>query len=129
MEEKLTTSSTIKGQISELYDTLIKGGQAVFPALLKSWETVLAMRLDENTWQNMCDRIFFPFTSNNIKVTNFKFIHKFYLTPIKMHKISKENSPNCPRCKTKEGTFLRIFWQCDKLKDFWNMIHSFTNQF
>ena len=93
---------------------------------MKIWETDLAMKLDENTWQNIIDRIHFPFTSNKIKEANFKFIQKLYLTPIKMHKISRENSLNCPRCKNKQGTYMHMFWHCEKLKDFWNSVYSFT---
>ena len=93
---------------------------------MKIWETDLAMKLDENTWQNIIDRIHFPFTSNKIKEANFKFIQKCYLTPIKMHKISRENSLNCPRCKNKQGTYMHMFWHCEKLKDFWNSVYSFT---
>lgn len=126
LEKNLTTPSTIKGQISKLYNILNQENQTVFPILLKIWETDLATKFDEDTWQNICDRVFFPFTSNKIKETNFKFIHKLYLTPIKMHKISKENSPNCQRCKIKEGTFLHMFWSCEKINNFWKAIHSFT---
>ena len=43
-----------------------------------------------------------------------------------MNKISNDNSPNCPRCKTELGTFLHMFWQCEKLKGFWSLIHLFT---
>ena len=126
IEEILMLSTTIKGKISELYDIFYKDCQSSFVPLMKIWETDLAMKLDENTWQNIIDRIHFPFTSNKIKEANFKFIQKFYLTPIKMHKISRENSLNCPRCKNKQGTYMHMFWHCEKLKDFWNSVYSFT---
>ena len=126
IEELLITSTTIKGKISEVYDILSKECHSSFLPLLEIWETDLAIKFDENIWLNICDRIHFPFTSNKIKETNFKFIHKFYLTPVKMNKISNDNSPNCPRCKTNKGTFAHMFWYCEKLNGFWNSIHSFT---
>lgn len=43
-----------------------------------------------------------------------------------MHKISKDNAPNCPRCRMEEGSFLHMFWQCHLLKSFWHSVHSFT---
>ncbi len=45
---------------------------------------------------------YFPFTSYKIKEANFKFVHKFYITPIKMHTVFKDNSQNCSRCKIKK---------------------------
>ena len=97
-----------------------------FLPLLKIWETDLVRKFDKNIWLNICNRIHFPFISNKIKEANFKFIHTFYLTPVRMQKMSIDNSPNCPRCKTNKGTFLHMFWQCEKLKHFWNLIHTFT---
>ena len=126
IEELLTTSTTIKGKISEVYDILSQECESSFLPLLNIWETDLAIKFDENIWLNICDRIHFPFISNKIKESNYKFIHKLYLTPVKMNKISIDNSPNCPRCKTNKGTFLHMFWYCEKLKGYWNSIHSFT---
>lgn len=31
--------------------------------------------------------------------------------PQKMHTICKNNSPNCTRCETEEGTFKHLFWR------------------
>ena len=43
-----------------------------------------------------------------------------------MHKISKDVSALCQRCKKVEGTFLHMFWDCVHLKRYWSSIHSFT---
>lgn len=59
--------------------------------------------------------------SNNI---NFKPIHEFNLTPIIIHKFCKDNAPNCLRCKTKEGTFIHVFWHL--LKGFCRSVNLFT---
>lgn len=56
----------------------------------------------------------------------FKFIHKFYLTPGRVHKFSNDNLPNCPRCRIAEGSFMHLFLQCEKLTSFWNSVHTFT---
>lgn len=49
----------------------------------------------------------FSFTSNKIKETHIKIIQKCYCG--RMRKVSKDDSPNCPECKSKEGTFIYAF--------------------
>ena len=124
VEDNLLSSKTIKGKISTFYNILSREGQSSFLLLKNIWEKELGRNLEDNAWLNICERIHFPFTSNKIKEANFKFIHKYYLTPIKMHKISKDISSKCPRCKKMEGTFMHMFWECDLLKSYWNSIHS-----
>ncbi len=125
IDDVLISSDTIKGKISEFYNILSQGGLSSFQTLMKTWEE-LGMSFEENTWLNICERTHFPFTSNKVKEANFKFIHKLYLTPIKMHKISKDISSKCPRCKRTDGTFVHMFWECNLLIGFWKSIHSFT---
>ena len=128
IENALVSSTVIKGKIAEFYELLAQGSRSSFISVVKTWEKDLGMELDENTWQYIFENTYFPFTSNKIKEANFKFIYRLYLTPVRMHKISKDISPNCLRCKAKEGTFMHLFWYCDTLKSFWNSIHSFTKK-
>lgn len=62
-----------------------------------------------------------PFTGNKIKETHFKFIHKFYLNRIKLHKISPQKSALDFK-PFKE----HLFWHCESLKSFWASVHLFT---
>lgn len=43
-----------------------------------------------------------------------------------MHKILKDISAMCQRCKKEEGTFIHMFWDCSLLKHFWDSIHTFA---
>lgn len=42
---------------------------------------------------------------------HYNFIHRTYLTPLKMHHMNVINSPLCTFCPLKtQGTYLRTFW-------------------
>lgn len=41
------------------------------------WENDLGTEFDEEVWLEICNKIHFPFTSPNIKETNYKLMFKF----------------------------------------------------
>lgn len=56
---------------------------------------------------------------------HYNFIHRTYLTPVRMHHMKIVNSPLCTFCPTQShGTFLHMFWDCGPVSQFWNDVAS-----
>lgn len=128
VEELLCSDISTKGKISAFYRILIKQGESSFDALRGMWGRELGANFDGDTWAEICETVNFPDTSTKIKELNYKFIHKFYITPVKLHRMFPNTSPKCLKCKTEDGTFLHQFWHCQKLREFWTAIHLTTQK-
>ena len=56
---------------------------------------------------------------------DFNYIHRTYITLIKAFHMKKIKSPACSLCdENKIGTFMHMYWDCKKVKLFWEMISS-----
>ena len=54
---------------------------------------------------------------------HYNFIHRTYLTPVKMHHMKVSTRPLCTFCPLKaQGTYLQMFWECSPVCQFWNNI-------
>lgn len=103
--------------MSEFYNILSKGGKSAFQKLVKTLENYL----ENLVWGKQLVKYSIcisPFTRNKIKEANFKFIHKLYLTSVKMNKISNNIS----------SKWYKIIAHAHVLglSSFWRSVHAFT---
>ncbi|CAH2283817.1 Hypothetical predicted protein, partial [Pelobates cultripes] len=52
-----------------------------------------------------------------------KTLYRWYMVPIRLHKLYPGSPPECWRCGKGEGTVLHIWWQCELVTSFWRNIH------
>lgn len=57
-----------------------------------------------------------------IKENVMKMFYRWYLTPMKLSKMYKVDN-KCWKCKDKEGSFYHMWWECGKVKQFWEKIY------
>uniref|UniRef100_A0A670J1I6 Reverse transcriptase domain-containing protein n=1 Tax=Podarcis muralis TaxID=64176 RepID=A0A670J1I6_PODMU len=57
-----------------------------------------------------------------VKENVMKMFYRWYITPMKLSKMYKVCN-KCWKCKDKEGTFHHMWWECRKVKDFWEKIY------
>lgn len=83
------------------------------------WETDTDYAFDDFEWNDICSSSqSFSYNSRH-KLLQFNLIHRVYLTPQRLHKISSNYSEYCPRCKTEIGSLLHMFWTCRCLEQYW----------
>ncbi len=90
------------------------------------WQWDLGCNFSEEQWGTICQNIFTSFSCNKIAEQNYKFIHRTYLTPLRLSKMYPNVSSRCHRCKTYIGSVMHIFWECRKIYYFWKSIRDFT---
>lgn len=48
-----------------------------------------------------------------------KLIHRWYLTPSKLHRMGIMQNDSCWKCHSATGTFKHAIWECNKVHPFW----------
>lgn len=123
VEKQLLSSITLKKKISELYSLLSNVGPSTFDSLRMIWENDLGSNFSDVEWLSVCTCVFPKGVSITAQEQNYKFIHRTYLTPVRLHKIFPNTSKLCFKCRSNIGTVMHVFWDCDKIKGYWKEIH------
>ena len=53
------------------------------------------------------------------KFTSYKIIHRYYHTPVRLHRMKLMNYNMCSKCKTEVGTFLHCIWEGALVRQLW----------
>ena len=61
------------------------------------------------------------------QLIHYKFVHKFYFTPVRRFKLKLINSDSCTKCPgSVRGDYLHMFWYCSTIKTFWDYVTMIT---
>ena len=124
MRRLFTTQPTTKGMVSRLYNFFLIPKDTAL-AIEKIWARDCPDLDDEFEWDEVWASI--PAVSRNPdhQYIHYNFIHRTYLTPVKMHHMKIISSPLCTLCSTQShGTFLHMVWECGPVSQFWSRVAS-----
>lgn len=62
------------------------------------------------------------------KENRYKVIHRWYLTPFKLLKMSPDTVSWCWQCGTLQANFWHMWWSCEKVHFFWRQIYNEVQQ-
>lgn len=122
--ELLSLPATIKKSISKC----VKLFSSEFSStcnLKESWEKEIGTSLPDNIWNTALARIHSCSINSSYRLTQFKVIHRYHYSKVKLHKFYNAVSPKCDRCRNNDGTLLHLFWDCPYIYLFWIGIFSF----
>lgn len=101
------------------------------PELDKSkvrWEQDLDISIEGETWGELCQNGVTSYLNSRYRMIQFNFLHQMCITPSKLYKFNKKNSPLCSRCGVEEGTFLHSTWTWSPLvQGFWQKVCHFIS--
>lgn len=83
--------------------------------------------LDKEDWKDCLEQGPKLVIASRDKLIQVKFLHWVYYTPERLHRIFPEHDPVCPRCKTKWGTYLHMFWECPAILSYWEVVFAEIN--
>lgn len=119
-----TTQSTNKGMVSKLYQFLIVPKQFGLP-VEKIWERDCPELDEEFDWHNVWSDIAQVSRNPDHQQIHFNFIHRTYLTPVKLHHMNFISDSCCTLCSLKtQGTYLHMMWNCPPVSRFWYSVAS-----
>lgn len=109
---------------SKIYTFLIKASYKQL-GLSAVWSKDLVLE-DQDFFENSAWEIISLSSKNpNHQIIHWKFLHRFYLTPLRRFHMHLSQSPICNLCSSGEvGTFLHYFWFCDDVQNIWRQIST-----
>uniref|UniRef100_A0A3Q3H395 Reverse transcriptase domain-containing protein n=2 Tax=Kryptolebias marmoratus TaxID=37003 RepID=A0A3Q3H395_KRYMA len=123
LENIIVMTKSPKGLISKIYSLLSGSDSSAYDAMKLVWEHDLGLKFDLADWEEICIGIFPSCTSISIHEQNFKFFYRTYYTPVRLRRMFPDTSDLCCKCKTHRGTFIHLFWSCNRIQVFWKAVH------
>ena len=89
------------------------------------WERDCPELDEEFDWHDVWSDISQVSRNPDHQQIHYNFIHRTYLTPVRLHYMKFVNDPLCTLCSLKvQGTYLHMIWDCPPARLFWNKVAS-----
>ena len=123
-----TYNSSTKSIISKLYQGIANGRGTSTSYIKERWEKELHDTITSQQWENICENVFSTTCSAYWREFSWKNLVRYFITPkLKMH-ITSSNHPCWRDCGVIGANHYHIFWDCLKLKRFWEEIWEIMKQ-
>ncbi|KAJ1107218.1 hypothetical protein NDU88_004611 [Pleurodeles waltl] len=100
----------------------------VAPKSMLYWNEELQPEISEEQWEFCCGQLTELSPNYKLRLIHFKYLHRFYRTPISLKRMGLRETDECWRCGSASASFLHIAWSCPKLKGYWSQIFVSVNQ-
>uniref|UniRef100_A0A8C5QK57 Reverse transcriptase domain-containing protein n=1 Tax=Leptobrachium leishanense TaxID=445787 RepID=A0A8C5QK57_9ANUR len=108
--------------LSSLYTLLLSSSQPRLPSYVIKWHNELPEPISEEDWGKIFSINKYSSMSLSVQLANFKLLSRWYLTPVRLHRMFPQTSSQCWRCLTATGTYLHLWWSCPALTAYWTAI-------
>lgn len=105
--------------ISALYQALGASGGYSTTYVKEKWEKELDIEITEENWNNVCKAQQSATGSRIWREFGWKNIIRFFITPKITGRYTPEKSSCWRLCGQKEADHAHVFWQCQKIEDYW----------
>uniref|UniRef100_A0A670HNW0 Reverse transcriptase domain-containing protein n=1 Tax=Podarcis muralis TaxID=64176 RepID=A0A670HNW0_PODMU len=111
--------------ISKMYKILLDWNlkDEEVKSVMIRWAMDLGHNIQFEDWEKLWQEGLNFTASMAVKENIMKMFYRWYITPVKLSKMYKVCN-KCWKCKDKEGTFHHMWWECSKVKDFWEKIYT-----
>lgn len=86
------------------------------------WERDLNSNIQEEVWKDMVFNAGWPVRDALSKFTHYKVIHRYYYTPVKLHRMGLMKDNLCWKCQNDTGSYLHLLWECPMVFPFWKQV-------
>ncbi len=128
LETAVTGHCYDKGLISSLYDLLISGSDESSKHELRLWVEDIGDEISLQDWEGACMKAQKQTINSNLKLIQYKWLMRTYITPVKLHKFNDNTPDTCIKCNEARGTMYHCIWECVKVKSFWQGILNMIDQ-
>lgn len=117
----LNVRGKTKGLTSKIYALLNSGCKSLNIGYI--WSRDLDITEKDICWTMVWNNLDHVSKNPNHKLIHFKFLHRMYLTPRRLHLMKLVSSPNCDLCPNRDvGSFMHMYWCCPEVTTFWEMV-------
>lgn len=128
LEELLSKSAQTKGLISMFYKMLESHSKESSESKLASWREDLNVNIPSDVWDGICTKAHVQTVNSNLKLIQYNWIMRTYITPVRLNKINQNIPDTCIKCSDDKGTLLHCMWNCPKVQEFWKEVAIFISQ-
>lgn len=117
-----------KGKYEKLVSNLYKCLQSLFrgssPEIKEKWELEMNIIIEDQVWEQICENVHKITNSPTWKEFAWKVNLRYFRTPSTIFKIDNSKTNKCWRQCGQIGDHTHVFWDCPKLKIFWEGIRQ-----
>lgn len=114
--------------MSQMYRLILATQNRTVPHFIREWEGELGHNLTTAQIKKLFNLTHSTSISSQIQEMSYKFLTRWYWTPVKIAKRFPTADARCWRGCGQEGTFLHLWWSCPKIKVFWEAIASWVER-
>jgi len=117
-----------KGLISSLYNLFVSGSDESSKHKLRQWMEDIGDEISLQNWKEACMKAQKQTINSNLKLIQYKWLMRTYITPVKLHKFNNNIPDTCIKCNEAKGTLYHCLWECVKVESFWQDIINMIDQ-
>lgn len=111
-----------------LYNPLLKPlVQGQWAKSLASWSQDLSLEVTPDLLLNHCSSILRWLPSAAMQETHLKCIQRAYISPARRKHMVQDETGQCRKCGFFDASYFHCFWECGRIKRFWNKLIAFLN--
>lgn len=96
----------------------------ITPRAFQGWNSELSTPITEDKWTFCCSQLTALSPNYKLHLIHFKFIHRFYRTPVQLYEMGIKADEGCWRCGYAPATFIHMAWNCPPLALFWTTVFN-----
>lgn len=124
LEEMLMKNCQKKGLISQFYNFIMSNVPETSHDRFRAWKEDLSMELSLEEWQEACRLAHTTSINTRLKMIQFKWLMRTYVTPVELNQYNSNIPDVCPKCTDYRGTLVHCMWHCTKTALFWEEIKT-----
>lgn len=110
--------------VSQIYKCLQSHMSGNILDTKEKWELDINVIIEDETWEQVCEEGQRVTKSPLWKEFGWKLRMRYFRTPFLVAKFNKNKTNLCWTNYKKIGDHTHIFWDCAKLKPYWEVIHT-----
>ena len=87
-----------------------------------------AIQITNKQWQNSFKNVIATTSDTKLRWLQFRILHNILTTNYSVSKFKREQTPLCEFCNLQNETIHHLFWQCEKVKLFWQELQHIINR-
>lgn len=111
-----------RGLISKIYKCSVDGSTETSTGQVGAWREDLQEGIPIEKWEEACSQAQSSTTNNRLKILQYNWLMRTYITLEKRNKYNSAISDICIKCGKEKGTFFHCIWQCTELQKFWHEV-------
>uniref|UniRef100_A0A803TNY9 Reverse transcriptase domain-containing protein n=1 Tax=Anolis carolinensis TaxID=28377 RepID=A0A803TNY9_ANOCA len=129
-EDKVTPWDVIldkgKRKIAKIYKFLLEWSteKEQIKECMTNWARDLGRTIQLEEWELLWGKKLNYTYAYELKENWWKMFYRWHLTPKRISKFTKGKKIKCWKCGRGEGSYLHMWWSCEKVKPYWREIHD-----